>query len=114
MLFFFYGSLMRGEANHGLVAGRAHFLGEDRVAGTLHDLGEYPGARPGSGGMIRGELFESADPALVADLDAFEGPEYPRIEVRTVGGRTAWFYACEDEGPEIAGGHWPSHRARRG
>lgn len=114
MLFFFYGSLVRGGSNHGLVEGRARFVGEDGVAGTLHDLGEYPGARLNGGGTVRGELFEATDPGLVADLDVFEGEEYPRVTVRTESGREAWIYLCDEEGPVVPGGDWRAHLAARG
>lgn len=112
-LFFFYGSLVRGGSNHGLVEGRARFVGEDAVAGTLHDLGTYPGARLGGGGVIRGELFEPTDPELIEDLDAFEGEEYPRVAVSTEGGREAWIYLCDEEGPMVPGGNWRAHLTAR-
>ena len=112
-LFFFYGSLVRGGSNHGLVESRARFVGEDAVAGTLHDLGEYPGARLGGDGLIRGEVFEALDPRLIELLDDFEGPEYPRAEVTTAAGRRAWIYLSDDEGPPVPGGDWRAHRAAR-
>lgn len=114
MLFFFYGSLVRGGSNHWRVEGRARFVEEDVVAGTLHDLGEYPGARLGGNGTIRGELFEAVDPGLLADLDAFEGEEYPRVAVRTESGREAWIYLCGEEGPVVPDGDWRAYLAARG
>jgi gamma-glutamylcyclotransferase (GGCT)/AIG2-like uncharacterized protein YtfP len=112
-LFFFYGALVRGGEHHDLVAGRARYLGEDSVAGTLRDLGRYCGARPGGAGRVHGEVFEVTDPGLIADLDAFEGEEYTRVAVRTQGGHDVWVYQNHEDGPIVPGGDWRAHLAAR-
>ncbi|MBO9711984.1 gamma-glutamylcyclotransferase family protein [Sphingomonas sp.] len=112
-LLFFYGSLVRGQSNHGLVEGRARFLGEDAVAGTLVDLGDYPGAVLGGSDWILGEVFEASDPELLALLDDFEGEEYPRVETVTRGGHRVWVYSNPSPGPAVPGGDWRAHVAER-
>lgn len=75
---FVYGSLLRGERNHGQMAG-ARFLGPARTLAryALYHLGNYPGMTEGSQ-AIEGELYE-VDARRLAALDAFEGhPNYFR------------------------------------
>lgn len=123
MIFFFYGTLLRGEPNHDALglADRARFLGEDAIRGTLHDFGDHPGAVLGGESVIRGELFELVDPMLRADLDALEDydPASPATScylprpIVTLGGRAATTYAPREIGdaPAITGGDWRAHRA---
>lgn len=113
-LFFFYGALVRSGEHHYLVAGHARYVGEDTVAATLHDLGRYCGARLGGDGAVHGEVWQVTDPGLIADLDAFEGPEYPRVEARTRSGHTVWIYQNHEDGPIVPGGDWQAHLAARG
>jgi gamma-glutamylaminecyclotransferase len=73
-----YGSLLRGERNHGQMAG-ARLLGPARTLAryALHHLGNYPGMTEG-GQAVEGELYE-VDARHLAALDAFEGhPTYFR------------------------------------
>jgi gamma-glutamylcyclotransferase (GGCT)/AIG2-like uncharacterized protein YtfP len=119
---FVYGSLMRGEAAHR----RIEKYGIDRieeacVAGTLLDLGEYPGAIAG-GETIHGEIVELADTQrTLTDLDAYEDFRgYGRPDslfrraigcaVRTDGSHTfAWIYLYARDGTHaraIASGDW--------
>ncbi|MEZ4299723.1 MAG: gamma-glutamylcyclotransferase family protein, partial [Polyangiaceae bacterium] len=71
MLLFVYGSLLRGEDNHAVLAG-ARFVATARTAPryTLVDLGPYPALVPGGETEVSGELFE-VGPALLTELDDF-------------------------------------------
>ena len=80
-LLFVYGTLMRGFRLHGLLAGRAEYVGEGEVPGLLFDLGSYPAALRGDGGSVRGEVYRLADPGLWVALDSAEGSQYHRGEV---------------------------------
>lgn len=85
-ILFFYGSLRRGGVNHFRVAGQT-FLGEATTAPRyrLLDLGTYTGmVRDAAGVAIPGELWE-VDEQCLAELDAFEGPDYPRRPVEVDG-----------------------------
>lgn len=93
---FAYGTLMRGLPLHHLLEGRAAFVTCGRITGRLVDLGEYPGAVPDGAATIRGELYRLQSGALLAELDAVEGPEFPRrlTQVQLDDGRQlrAWVY----------------------
>ena len=95
-LLFVYGTLMRGFPLHALLEGRADSVGEGEAAGLLFDLGRYPAALRGGGGLIRGEIYRLTDPSLLRALDSAEGSQYHRGEVgvRLAGGRqvTACIY----------------------
>lgn len=72
---FTYGTLMRGQRSHGLLARRlrrAH--GEARVQGaSLVRIDWYPGLVLGATGSVHGELYEVDDvTALLGELDAYE------------------------------------------
>ncbi len=74
-IFAVYGSLLKGQPKHeeyGL-SRRAKLRGPCRIPGTLLDLGEYPGlvAEAGTATVV-GELYETLDPQLIAELDAYE------------------------------------------
>lgn len=112
---FVYGTLRRGEGNHGLLA-TAEFLGKARTAPDflLFDLGAYPAVvvQPaGQGTAIVGELYAVDGPTL-AQLDALEEhPDYyVRREIVLEGVVRAWIYeldAAEVVGaPQVAGGDW--------
>src|SRR5688572_19180393 len=83
---FVYGSLKRGFRHHDLLLG-ARFHGETVTAAgyQLVLLGEYPALADGGDGTVTGELY-SVENELLARLDAFEGAEYERREVRLVSG----------------------------
>jgi len=117
-LLFTYGTLMRGFRLHRLLAGRAEHVGEGQVSGRLVDLGSYPGAleHPAVGGVIRGEIYRVADPALWGALDSAEGPQYHRREVAVRSGdgreRAAyiyWYVGPLDRTVPIPGGDYRAH-----
>lgn len=71
---FVYGLLLRGmESNARMDPERCRFEGEATVSGRLYDLGPYPALRTGEPGTVRGELYEILDPALLCELDMYEG-----------------------------------------
>jgi gamma-glutamylcyclotransferase (GGCT)/AIG2-like uncharacterized protein YtfP len=90
-----YGLLRRGARMSNLLSG-AEYLGEVVLDGyRLFDLGDYPGAVPGEG-VITGELYELASPAVLDLLDEAERvdadpPLYRRVLVEA-GGAPAWLY----------------------
>ncbi|MCB9740449.1 MAG: gamma-glutamylcyclotransferase [Deltaproteobacteria bacterium] len=97
---FVYGTLRRGEGNHGLLA-TAEFLGKARTAPDflLFDLGAYPAVvvQPdGQGTAIVGELY-AVDGTTLAQLDALEEhPDYyVRREIELPGGPRAWIYVLD-------------------
>jgi gamma-glutamylcyclotransferase (GGCT)/AIG2-like uncharacterized protein YtfP len=107
-LLFVYGSLMRGEANHGRMGG-APLLQVARTAPefTLVDLGPYPAMLADGTQAVTGELYE-VDLTMLAGLDRFEAP-YGRTTIRLEGGREAEAYVLprgERQGPTIVSGDW--------
>jgi gamma-glutamylcyclotransferase (GGCT)/AIG2-like uncharacterized protein YtfP len=114
---FVYGTLLRGEANHGLLAGAA-LLGPHRTAPgyTLYSLGAYPGLVTGGGTAVNGEVYRVDDGGL-ALLDRLE--DYPRLYGRrlivTSYGR-AWVYLYRGsirDRPVLASGDWRDHSRGR-
>lgn len=108
---FVYGTLRRGQANHGWLAG-ARWLGEASLRGAvLHDLGPFPMAVPGDG-VVRGELY-GLDATTLARLDRLEG--HPRLYERRwlalEDGREAWVYLGRPRQvrfvPALPDGRWP-------
>ncbi len=124
--FFVYGTLMRGERNHAVVA--RHWLVRVRVArvpGELFDTGEgHPAMRLSSGAsMVWGELLEPADleaaTRAMDELEGYAGPgvagnHYERVQVEvTVEADSsvcpAWVYVYARDLPaqaRIASGRW--------
>lgn len=110
---FVYGSLMRGQANHAVLAD-ARFVGEcvTDPSYTLLDLGAYPGLVEGGTTAVHGELFEVVAAGL-RSLDRFEDVPhlYVRGEVRLAGRGTVSGYLLAPAvaargGDEIPGGDW--------
>lgn len=69
---FVYGTLRAGGSND--IARwhpAAHFVGTAEIAGTLYDLGAYPGARLGGSARLHGEVYR-IEPALEVQLDQLE------------------------------------------
>ncbi len=127
---FVYGTLMAGEGNAGQIPDAAvQVRRAARVRGTLKDLGRYPALQVGGADSddddeVAGELLTlstTAAPALLAALDAFEGPGYARraLPVRVEGEASdvvAWVFvqvSAGAEGPRIPGGDWRAWRRRR-
>jgi gamma-glutamylaminecyclotransferase len=116
---FVYGTLMRGEANAGRLAG-ARFVGPARtVAGfRLVALQGYPGLCQGGGGAVAGELY-LVDARMLASLDEFEGHPtlFRRSVVPLAGGGSAEAYlapaAAARGAPVIPEGDWRRHRLGR-
>jgi gamma-glutamylcyclotransferase (GGCT)/AIG2-like uncharacterized protein YtfP len=92
-LVFVYGTLLRGEVNHGLLHG-AELLGAHRTEPrfTLYRLGAYPGLAAGGNTAVHGEVYRVNEAGLRA-LDQLE--DYPRlydrVQIPTPYGR-AWVY----------------------
>jgi gamma-glutamylcyclotransferase (GGCT)/AIG2-like uncharacterized protein YtfP len=117
-LVFVYGTLMRGESNHRLLA-TAHFVAEAHTEPCfeLFDLGHFPAMSAGGQTVVRGEVYAVNDQTLVR-LDRLEGhPEfYQRTPIRLADGREVQTYLMEDASmrrrPAIASGDWRAHRAQ--
>lgn len=107
---FVYGTLLRGEVNHYLLAA-ACYLGPHRTdpCFSLHNLGAYPGLARGGHTAISGEIYELGESGL-CKLDRLE--DYPRlydrVQVPSRFGR-AWIYlyrgSLKDK-PLIRSGDW--------
>jgi len=115
-LLFVYGTLMRGFTLHALLEGRAESVADGEVPGLLFDLGRYPAALRGEGGLVRGEVYRLKDPALWRALDSAEGSQYHRGEVgvrmSSGGDMTAaiyWFVAPLAGAVPIPGGDYRAH-----
>jgi gamma-glutamylaminecyclotransferase len=107
---FVYGTLLRGEVNHHLLAG-AQFLGPHHTEAcyTLYNLGAYPGLSRGGRSAIAGEVYRVGDAAL-NQLDRLEEcPRlYDRVLIPSPYGR-AWIYIYRGrlkDRPVIPSGDW--------
>ena len=93
-LVFVYGSLKRGQVNHGQLQGCA-WQGEAELNGlALYDLGPFPMAIPADPeARLWGEIY-SVDAEQLARLDHFEGAPrlYERQRWHLSDGRTVWVY----------------------
>jgi len=110
-LLFVYGTLRRGQANHGQL-GKASYGGETWIDGVdLHDLGPFPMAIGGSG-RVHGELY-LVDLGQLEQLDRFEGAPrlYQRRQWTLPDGRLAWIYLGQPRqvrhSPRLIQGRWP-------
>ncbi|MET3493334.1 gamma-glutamylcyclotransferase (GGCT)/AIG2-like uncharacterized protein YtfP [Variovorax boronicumulans] len=102
------------------------FVGEAHIAGTLHDLGSYPGVVLGGAGRVKGEVYR-IEPAVEAALDKLEevaeddSGEYIRRSVRVQVG-AHWIDCLVYEihpsriggRPVIGSGDWIAHAERGG
>ena len=107
---FVYGTLRAGGRNDiARFSPTPERIGEGVVAGTLYDLGAYPGAVLGGEGRVRGEVYRIL-PALEAQLDVLEevapdgSGEYIKREVVVhVGGAPVRCLVYEIHPDRIAG-----------
>lgn len=77
---FVYGTLRRavGHPMHDVIGTAADFVGHATTAGTLYDLGPYPGLwpEPANGAGVRGEVYRiraGQVQGTLERLDAYEG-----------------------------------------
>lgn len=122
---FVYGTLRRGDVRWPLLAPYVVSAVPrlDEVDGTLYDTGrDYPAARFGTGGTIRGEVFAIRDDRLaecLEHMDVVEGTVaglYRRLALVTIAGRAVWAYEY-GEGlglTPIPSGDWLQHRPLAG
>ena len=118
---FLYGTLMRGQPAHRVLAGRATFVDDATIAGTLLALGRFPGVVAGRG-RVRGEVWRLEAPEVLQTLDDYEGYNFERrtaVATLASGRRVrAWLYRYR--GPRtraekmvvIPEGDWRRHRWR--
>jgi gamma-glutamylcyclotransferase (GGCT)/AIG2-like uncharacterized protein YtfP len=99
-LLFAYGTLMRGYPLHPVLDRGATYLGPGRVAGTLLDLGSYPGLVEGRD-AVAGEVYRVDTPELLPAVDREEGYNFRRRRRRIAltGDRQAWAWVYHYEGP---------------
>jgi gamma-glutamylcyclotransferase (GGCT)/AIG2-like uncharacterized protein YtfP len=79
---FVYGTLLRGESAHGLVADSLQHIEPASVSdAVLYSLGAYPMLVDGEG-TVTGELLwfqEDGYSEVITRLDRYEGPQYARL-----------------------------------
>jgi len=96
---FVYGTLLRGEPNHRLLA-RAGLVGEARTRPEfdLVDLGHFPAIIEGGSTAVAGEVYE-VDRLALAALDRLEGHPsfYRRERIRLDGGQVVEAYLLPAE-----------------
>ncbi len=119
IMLFVYGSLLRGEPNHALLAGACLLgAGETPPHYTLLDLGDYPALAPGGETAVVGEVYE-VPPELLPELDRLE--EHPHVYVRQdltlADGRLVQTYLLHERLRSryraLPGGDWRTLRAPR-
>ncbi|KIQ21253.1 gamma-glutamyl cyclotransferase [Variovorax paradoxus] len=121
---FVYGTLRRlGRNDIARYRPAPVLVGEASIAGTLYDLGAYPGIVLGGAGRVKGEIYR-IEPAVEAALDLLEevaeddSGEYIKREVR-IALDAQWLdclvyeiHPSRIEGrPVIGGGDWIAHAA---
>ncbi|MEO6602031.1 MAG: gamma-glutamylcyclotransferase family protein [Polyangiaceae bacterium] len=106
---FVYGSLQRGQANHGEL-GRAVFLGvaQTQPVFALRIIDGYPALVPGQC-AVSGELYRIASGDLVR-LDQFEGAGYYRQVIELEAGSPALAYVAIAPGAGVSypAAQWPA------
>lgn len=109
---FVYGTLRRGGSNHFRME-KAEFVTMGTVKGRLYRIDWYPGlVLDALADGIVGEIYQMS-PAVLEELDRFEGAEYRRLQtqVRLADGPTvsAWIWEWigpVDESKRISSGDW--------
>lgn len=116
---FVYGSLLRGQANHGVLRRHgARFVaaGKTEPRFTMYSLGEYPAIASHGKTAIAGEVY-AVDADALAALDKFEGAQYRRVGVALDDGRHVDVYLLRGDvpagAPKVRGGDWGRYLARR-
>ncbi|MGJ7524982.1 gamma-glutamylcyclotransferase family protein [Variovorax sp. GB1P17] len=123
---FVYGTLRRrGRNDIARFRPVPEFVGEGRIAGTLYDLGAYPGVVLGGAGRVMGEIYR-IEPEVEAALDRLEevadddSGEYIKRQVRVaIGAQWLDCLVYEIHPTRIAGsgviesGDWIAHAAAR-
>ncbi len=125
-----YGTLRRGERNHGLMAGST-FLATATIAGALHDMPAsderdygYPALVDDPAGRVVVELYRLPDGATLGRLDELEAydpadqarSEYIRrpVDLRGAPVARAWVYVYAGDpatmGQRILGGDWTARQ----
>ncbi|MBS0427135.1 MAG: gamma-glutamylcyclotransferase [Proteobacteria bacterium] len=122
---FVYGTLRAGGTNDiRRYRPPPQWVGQGAVAGTLYDLGAYPGITLGGEGRVIGEVYTVCDDVEAA-LDRLEevrddgSGEYRRRRVRVpvagIGDVDCLVYEIHPDrvraAPVIASGDWLEHRA---
>lgn len=73
-LLFAYGTLQEARQRDAVLGGApTRVVGRGSVAGTLYDLGEFPGLVAGGAARVPGTLIELPDETVLPLLDAYEG-----------------------------------------
>lgn len=121
---FVYGTLRKGEINHGLMGASRCLSSPAWVTGVLVDTGfGYPAMRPGDG-LVCGEIYAVDDETLarIDELEDYFGPGDPRnlydrvsVTARTEDGeREVLVYVSDrfDAVAPIPSGDWVRHRRR--
>lgn len=120
-LLFVYGSLMRGQPEHGRMAGCSGQGSAELTGLALHDLGPFPMAVTSDDPQRRlhGELYRVTAGQLAA-LDRYEGAPrlYERQRRTLADGRAVWVYVGRPRqvrhAPVIDSGRWRGRRGDRG
>lgn len=116
---FVYGTLRQGGRNDiARYRPLPELMGRASIAGTLYDLGAYPGARLDGAGTIHGEIYRITQ-EVEDELDVLEevqsdgSGEYVKRELRVTGRDGGWqclVYEIQAErvrdAPVIASGDW--------
>lgn len=120
---FVYGTLLRSERNHQVVAPYLKAVQPGQVRGRLYDVGSYPALvlDPNAPPVVGEWLTVTAAGLKAMDqLEEYYGPgapnnDYDRVQVSDVSnGRSGWVYVWPDNRgcQEILSGNWKEHGGR--
>jgi len=102
VLLFVYGTLRSEFDNQYARMLRAHseLIGGATVTGSIFRVSDYPGYKPDPPGVVHGEVYRlNGEERILADLDAWEAPDFQRIAVRASNGEEVWIYSFLGEPP---------------